>query len=250
MIRQVIGELKLNESCLSYDHFGRKIRSLFIAYGTGFEFCRFFEIYESETKGYICIFNAGMVISTSSEINVESLAPFILMTKPFKIEGKNAILLKLKDCLKGEYKSYERTLFEYLNNQCSEEIQVNEYPKLDIVYDIIDESFPNSFDYPLWLTDASHKIRHHISKIYLYNNCTTLTIEYDMDNYVLISQVATKISQRGKGFAGRLLCYTCDRLLCIGRKPVLYAKDNRISFYKSIGFKEIERNIVLERIEN
>lgn len=63
------------------------------------------------------------------------------------------------------------------------------------------EGFPNLSDYSLWLADTSHRIRHGISRVMTYKSCTTASISYDIDNHVLVGQVATKIASRGGGFA-------------------------------------------------
>ena len=64
-------------------------------------------------------------------------------------------------------------------------------PSLDDVYKILSEGFPNILDYPLWLTDTSHRCRHGVSHIMTYKNATTATIMFDIDDNVLVGEVAT-----------------------------------------------------------
>ena len=84
------------------------------------------------------------------------------------------------------------------------------------------------------------------SKIYLYNNCTTATVIYDVDDHVLIGQVATKKEARGKGYARELLYWIGHSLSLEGKTVKLFALDYRESFYKEIGFKAVSAENVIQ----
>ncbi len=72
---------------------------------------------------------------------------------------------------------------------------------------------------------------------------------FDIGNEVLIGQVATKLSARGSGYAREFLKWLAYFLNNLGKRAFLLALDIRVSFYREIGFREIETEIVLERID-
>ena len=98
------------------------------------------------------------------------------------------------------------------------------------------------------MTDTSHRIRRYKSRIYLYKNSTTATVQYIVKNNAFIGQVATTFEDRGKHYARQLLFYISEILLKQGIKAYLFARENRISYYEEIGFKPIMTDIIIERI--
>ena len=104
----------------------------------------------------------------------------------------------------------------------------------------------NSYD--LWLTDTSHKIRHGLSQCFMLGNFTTATIQYICDNTALVGHVATIPEERGRFHARKLLYWLGEKLNKEGVNVRLFARSHRVSYYEEIGFKEIGRDIVFERI--
>ncbi|MCI6561572.1 MAG: hypothetical protein MR434_09250 [Ruminococcus sp.] len=64
-----------------------------------------------------------------------------------------------------------------------------------------------------------------------------------------MAQVATSIQARGSGYAREFLRWLAEFLNNLGKKAYLLALDVRESFYREIGFREVEKEIVLERID-
>lgn len=152
----------------------------------------------------------------------------------------------------SNYQQLRRTLFALKSDNISatfDEADVEFNPKLSDVYDILKEGFPNLIDYPLWLTDTSHRCRHGVSHVLTYKNSTTVTIVFDQENHVMIGQVATRIANRGSGYARDFLKWLAAWLGELGKDAVLYALDIRRSFYQQIGFEEVETEYVLERVD-
>ena len=71
----------------------------------------------------------------------------------------------------------------------------------------------------------------------------------DIENDVLIGQVATKVESRGSGYAREFLKWLAAFLHQFNKKAYLLALDIRVSYYREIGFREVEKEIVLERID-
>lgn len=237
----VINTDKLHLSCC-----GRKILSYLNSYGTNYDFCRF---YVNENKDVMLLINSTLLIE-GENFNQDELISFVQMYKPFRIEGSpNAIKLLYE--IDGYHKLH-RTLFKLRidDNLVINECDVNFNPSLDNVYNILSEGFPNLLDYSIWLADTSHRIRHDISKVFVYKNSTTASIVYDIDGYVLVGQVATKISARGSGYARTFLKWLAAYLSKQGKTSFLYALDTRESFYREIGFEVYSNEYVMEKVDN
>lgn len=160
------------------------------------------------------------------------------MHLPFRIECPASFLPTLATL--PNYQKLRRTMFVLTPQPVSEEFQpeaVQKQPDLTAVYQILHEGFPNLLSYPLWLTDTSHRCRHGISQVLTYRDSTTVTILFDIENHVLVGQVATCAAARGSGYARDFLHWLANRLQQQGKYAVLYALDIRVSFYQEIGFK-------------
>lgn len=245
MIRHVedaslIDKDKLIDSCC-----GRRILSYLQAYGTGYDFCRFFV---NDSGSVILLINSTMLV-VGKKFESEELVTFAQMNKPFRIEGSDCAINGLKEI--DGYKRLHRTIFKLKSDNMSviDEQDINFDPKLDDVYEILMEGFPNLLDYNLWLADTSHRVRHGISRVFTYKGATTASITYDMNGFVLISQVATKISARGSGYARIFLKWLADYVKGQNKTAFLYALDTRESFYREIGFEVYNDEYVLERTD-
>lgn len=248
MIRQIENSEQINRDFLVRTYYGRKLTAYLEAYGTQYDFCRFYQlVYDDAVKGYMFQINATLVVCAEEEIPTDELEQYILMNLPFRVEAPSFILKNIEH-LDG-YHKLKRTKFEFSEhipeNFCEDELEDN--PKLDDAYDIITEGFPNMKNYGMWITENSHRIRRGISRIYLYKKCTTATVIYDIDGHVLIGQVATRESARGNGYARELLYWLGHKLRMQGKKISLFALDYRESFYREIGFNEISVESVIER---
>ncbi|MDE6657207.1 MAG: N-acetyltransferase [Oscillospiraceae bacterium] len=245
MIRQITEHKNLNINLLRKTWRGRKIYAYYKAYGLNYDFCQFYAVGEN---GILLKFNSTVLIVNPDEQETENLALFIQMHMPFRIECDMPVCAMLAKLL-PEYHSLHRTTFELMpdtQNQNFEEKFVEFNPSLEQVYQILQAGFPNLQDYALWLTDTSHRCRHGVSHVLTYKNSTTATIMFDIDNYILIGQVATLPEARGLGHARMFLRWLAGWLAQFDKKAVLYALDIRESFYREIGFKIIDTEYVLE----
>lgn len=230
---------------LHRDYYGRKILSYYRAYGLSYDFCKFYEISDDHNTGYIVHFNSIMIVCTESVLPVDELKPFIKMHAPFRVEAPWCVLERLCDI--SGYKMLKRTKFQFTDHMPDnfDETKLTTEASLDEIYEILHEGFPTLIEHGLWITEHSHKIRRGLSKIYLYNKCTTATVIYDVDDHVLIGQVATRPEARGKGFARELLYWIGHTLKQNGKTVSLFALDYRESFYREIGFEAVsEENVI------
>lgn len=245
MIKEIKSAGEISENFLMQTCCGRRILSYFNAYGTGYDFCRFFKSGES----VMLMINSTMLICGGS-FDHEEINFFVDMHKPFRIEGDQGVISMIKN---SGYIPLHRTTFQLVSTENTlpeDERDIDLEPKLDEVYSILNEGFPNLSDYPLWLADTSHRVRHGISRVMTYKSCTTASISYDINDFVLVSQVATRVSARGSGYARRFLTWLAGYLEKQGKTAVLYALDIRESFYREIGFKAVSEEFVLEKAKD
>ncbi|HAE53272.1 MAG TPA: N-acetyltransferase [Ruminococcus sp.] len=251
MIRLIKSESELDRQLLLKTLSGRKMLAYMKAYGAGYDFCRFYKITDVSGTGYMFIINSTLIICADDMLEAtEEIRIFIKMNLPFRIEGNQKILKGIK--IPEHYQVLNRTVFELIPDENSykfAEEYVDFNPNLPDVYKILSEGFPNIADFSLWYTDTSHRCRHGISRVFTYRNSTTASVVFDIENEVLIGQVATKVSARGSGYAREFLKWLALFLNTLGKRAFLLALDVRVSFYREIGFREIEKEIVLERTD-
>lgn len=250
MIKQIFNLEDFNKSFLKSNYYGRKLLSYLNAYGTSYDFCRFYSIQDNGVYAYMFQINSTLVISSALPLPPEEILCYINIYQPYRIEAPFYILNSLG--IPDGYKKLKRTQFEFSQHEPDSsfnESLIDENPNLMEVYDILAEGFPSMQDMSLWLTDTSHRVRRDISKIYLYNHCTTATILFDIDNNAVIGQVATKTSHRGKKYARELLYWIGSKLRSQGKNITLFALDYRESFYQEIGFSTYSIEDVLQQID-
>ena len=253
MIREMTRRSAAAADALSKCHYGRKILSCMTAYGVKYSFCRFFSLKSHGKTAYMMLQNSTLLISSQDDFSsdadaAEELTLFISMHIPFRVEGAQSLLQMLS--LRG-YQKLPRSVFQLRPGGISplfDPEQIDRNPKLDDVYQILSEGFPNLIAHDLWLTDTSHMVRHGLRHCYTYFGVTAASEIYDIGGHVLIGQVATKIRARGKGYARDFLHWIANDIDKAGKTGILYALDIRKSFYEEIGFKLIESEIVWERL--
>ena len=231
LIRQIYSpeEIKQTDS-----YYGRKIRAYIAAYGTGYDFCR---LYADDNNGAVLVYNSLAVVDADKS---DELDEFIEMISPVTVEAPIKTSLAIND----NYKRIHRTLFRVMPNEDFID-GINAMPPLDEVYKILAECF-DDIDYEMWYTDASHRIRHGISRIYLYGRTTAELAFYD-DGFAFLSHIATALDGRGKGAARALVGHIAGTLE--KQNTYLFARDFRRSFYESFGSKAVGEDI-LYQIEN
>lgn len=250
MIKLIEQESEFDRKLLLKSLSGRKMLAYLKAYGVGYDFCRFYRISDEKGVGFMFIINSTLIICADENLNTtDEIELFININMPFRVEGSQHILKNIKvPC----YQQLNRTIFELVpDDKPLESIEefVDFNPHLPDVYKILSEGFPNISDFSLWYTDTSHRCRHGISRTFTYRNSTTASAIFDIGNVVLIGQVATTESARGRGYAREFLKWLAAFFNGTGKKAYLMALDIRVSFYREIGFHEIEHEIVLERMD-
>lgn len=237
LIKQIFEDVP---SRLTKSYYGRKIYAAYNAYGTGYDFCRFYSCENPDGSfGTVHIYNSSMVIDGNAD--TDDIVTLIKMTKPANIEISGGTVLKADG-----YKMRHRTLFRAVSNKTDidfADITVN--GNAEECYKILAESFENMGRFEDWYVDISHRIRHGVSMLY-YCGETTVTRNFDIDGFVFVSHIATAESARGKGGARRLLYCLADKLAKEEKSMHLFALDHRKTFYEAIGFEPVAEDILYE----
>ena len=253
MITEITKEREVSRKALAECHYGRKILCCLLAYGTAYSFCRFFALRSGGKTAWMMLQNSTLLISSRDDFTGDAeaaveLSMFINMHQPFRVEGAQSLISALR--LTG-YQELRRSVFRLEPAPVSplfEPARVNTEPRLDDVYAILAEGFPNLIAYDLWLTDTSHMVRRGLRQCFTYFDMTAATAVYDYGGHVLIGQVATRTAARGRGYARDFLHWIANDLAARGKTGILYALDIRRSFYEEIGFTLLETEYVRERL--
>ncbi|MGN1133270.1 MAG: hypothetical protein ACI4RN_02330 [Oscillospiraceae bacterium] len=239
---------------LKSNHYSRRIKSNFNAYGGNYDFLKFFKIENNGMViGLASMFNSTLIISTLNDVEfddecIKEISVLISMNKPVTIELENQYADKLNSYIRKDYNSIVRKEFQYISKNSLPDIDVNETPELDDVFNVLKTGFPEiAAAYPMWLTDTSHRIRHGLAQSFLMGNYSTASIQYIVDRIALIGHVATIPEERGKFHARQLLFWIGEKLTADGFDVRLMARPHRVSYYEEIGFKDIASDIVFER---
>lgn len=209
----------------------QKIRSLYNAYGAGYDFCRF---YRAEGCFISVLDNSAVVCGEC--LDTEELRDFLLMCGVSDVFGEAA----LADKLCPPFSRSDVNLMRFCS-EISPEIS-HSIPTLSEAYDILKTAFP--IDFEPWYLDMSHRIRHGVSSL-AANGASCLCVQYDLNGEALLSQIATLPEHRNKGSAKRLINSVCASLP--NREFFVLCEDGLLDFYKKIGFSFVERKAVLVR---
>lgn len=229
MIKQIFTDIAPR---LTKSYYGGKILAAYRAYGAEYDFCRFYSCGE----GTVHIYNSSMVID--GNIDREDIPLLIGMTKPMSIEIQSGETPDIPDI----YERRHRTLFKL--KKCGEaaasaDIKTN--ADKAVCYGILKESFENMGSFEDWYVDISHRIRHGVSELFLYES-TTATKQFETESFAFLSHIATAEKARGKGAARRLLYALAERY----KAAYLFALDSRRSYYEEIGFEPVYEDILYE----
>ena len=213
----------------------QKIRALLQAYGTGYDFCRFYS-----AEGLIMAqFYDEFVICTFGNADFEELCEFLSFggaSKIFCSDDTGEILSETPElsCNKLNLMRFSRALSE----AC---VQVSEL-SLSQAYSILKTSF--EIDHEPWYLDMSHRIRHGISRFYGFNG-SVLCVQHNLCGEALLSQISTVPEMRNKGYASGLIRAVCRELS--ESEVFLLCEDKLVDFYEKIGFERYGVKCELKR---
>lgn len=201
----------------------QKIRALLSAYGTEYDFCRFFR----HDGGYLAALDGSFVIYADDRTDVTELAEFL------KIHGWSDIFCSeeiAKALCSGISAAY--TLVYRMNySGCFGTGTLPQECSPSEVWDIIGSRFAIEFE--PWYLDMSHRVRHGVSRCYSSGD-SALVVQHEIGGEALISQVCTRQGCEGRGSASGLLREVCGGL---SARAYVLCEHSLCGFYEKCGFE-------------
>ncbi len=212
----------------------QKIRALLIAYGTKYDFCRF---YVSESV-ILCETDGSFVLCEyTDDRDVNELAEFFTFhgfLEIFCSKKLGELLLRSLHC------SFQKINLMRFYGKAVPNEDIENSPPLDDVYKILKTTF--NIEYEPWYADMSHRIRHGVSGARVLGG-SALIIQHNLNGEALLSQIATLPEQRRLGGASRLIKAVCAELYA--SDVYVLCEDKLLPFYGGLGFEKVSEKMVL-----
>lgn len=225
---------KFNGSGLSDAHTSRVILSHLHAYGTSFDFCRFYGIFSKSPSGAISLFNGACAVSVYEGCSVgggmrRELAEFVDFTRPWIIE------LPERLAPRGGFSGYQQVNRSFFSVPPGDSADGLFDPEPDRVFKTV---FSQDDSYGLWLTDTMRRVNAGQSRLYGFES-SVLTVRFTENGKAYISDVATPYEDRGKGYVRTLLAKVSRVIADSGASAYLSAAGESAEFYRYLGYPEI-----------
>lgn len=213
-------------------HNKNKILSLYQAYKTTADFCRFYTVSENDKNSIACVFGNSLIYADNQLENYAELAAFASACNDISL--KTDCAFKIMEYINEDFEHQTLDINVY-NGKIYDIEDINKAPSLQKAYEIIASGFDN-IDFDFWYVDMSHRIRHGISKTFTYQNSSTATVQFDTGKEVFLSQIATLPQMQKKGLASALLRQIATRYTKENKLVYLFAKPKLREFYNHTGF--------------
>ena len=211
----------------------QKIRALLNAYGTSYDFCRFF-IQNEDT--YISALDMDFVLCEGENFVPEELINFSAMNGMKQLFCSEQAFTLIKPYINSKAHKINLMRFCGQGKFCETDSQ----PALSEVYTVLKDSFDIEFE--PWYLDMSHRIRHEVSACRKLND-SVLVIQHNINNEALLSQIATKTESRGQGIATKLILAVCHELS--DSDIYLLCDDDLVSFYNNACFELVDKKYII-----
>ncbi|MEM1485144.1 GNAT family N-acetyltransferase [Oscillospiraceae bacterium PP1C4] len=258
MIRFVTPELEpiFQETIDTFGVFSVKIYSQYQTYGAQSGIADFWLAFDgAQVTGVISKLNGCLTIAALSDVDADELSAFL-----GAVGGKFADAeLPLIERLGSQAESSWVLSFQQFNTPVVENLAGIFAPaeRLRSAYDLLclgSPQFSKEVPHDSWLTETSHKQRHHLADVYLLkvdnNDICTASIQFKSQTRAIIAGVATHPAYLRRGYGRQMIMHTVKESLGQGLVPYLLTGDDSLaSFYQQCGFEITGRwgRIDLER---
>lgn len=200
------------------------------AYGTGYDFCTF---YEGDTDdNMLALYYGGeLYVHCNENGDLQSIITFSEML------GAKAVMSDIKLSEESE------TLYIMTSGQmpavCNNRLKAEFTEDYRTVFEILKSGFSLSdYQFDEWYADTCHRVRHGISRLivmyYGSEPVATATVLFDDDKSCFLSHIAVRRDMQKNGIGTALL--SCTANLLDNRKITLTCKENVQRFYINCGF--------------
>ena len=204
-----------------------RINAYYRAYGTGYDFCTFYE-----GNNTLALYYGGeLYVHGNENADTESLLAFSDML------GARAVMSDIRLSEKSE------TLYIMTSGQmpavCNNRLKAEFTEDYRTVFEILKSGFSLSdYQFDEWYADTCHRVRHDISRLivmyYGSEPAATATVLFDDDKSCFLSHIAVRRDMQKNGIGTALL--SCTANLLDNRKITLICKKNVQRFYINCGF--------------
>ena len=207
-----------------------RINAYYRAYGTGYDFCTF---YEGDTSDNMLALYYGseLYVHCNENGDSQSIITFSEML------GAKAVMSDIKLSEESE------TLYIMTSGQmpavCNNRLKAEFTEDYRTVFEILKSGFSLSdYQFDEWYADTCHRVRHGISRLivmhYGSEPTATATVLFDDDKSCFLSHIAVRRDMQKNGIGTALL--SCTANLLDNRKITLICKKNVQRFYINCGF--------------
>lgn len=197
------------------------------AYGTGYDFCTFYE-----GDNMLALYYGGeLYVHCNENGDLQSIITFSEML------GAKAVMSDIKLSEESE------TLYIMTSGQmpavCNNRLKAEFTEDYRTVFEILKSGFSLSdYQFDEWYADTCHRVRHGISRLivmyYGSEPAATATVLFDDDKSCFLSHIAVRRDMQKNGIGTALL--SCTANLLDNRKITLICKKNVQRFYINCGF--------------
>ncbi len=211
----------------------QKIRALFDAYGTKYDFCRFYR----QGSSFISVLDGSVVICSGEGCDYSELADFLIIQGFSDIFCSSEAGKKLANALDCNYELVDLMKFSGGTSDCDFDTDT----PLSDVFAIIREGFDIEFE--PWYLDMSHRVRHGITECCMLDSKAALVIQHNINGEALLSQVASLKAHRGEGFAKKLVTSVAASLA--PSEVFIVCEVDLVGFYEKCGFELLDKKCII-----
>ncbi len=211
-----------------------RIQALLRAYGTAYDFCRFY--LQEESGALLSVLDDSGILEAGADADLAEWADYLLASgiRELSAVGETGALFGQELPLTHS----SGAIMAYSGEASSSEkpLQARTMSELERVYRILCSGFEMG-DFDRWYCDISHRIRHDTAYLYLLEErgCAFAVSQGDR---LFLSGVAVLPEQRGQGTGSRLLRAILSEY--VGKTAAVYSRNpNADRFYRRLGFEQI-----------
>lgn len=200
------------------------------AYGTGYDFCTFYEG-DTDDNMLALYYGSELYVHCNENGDSQNIITFSEML------GAKAVMSDIKLSEESE------TLYIMTSGQmpavCNNRLKAEFTEDYRTVFEILKSGFSLSdCQFDEWYADTCHRVRHGISRLivmrYGSEPVATATVLFDDDKSCFLSHIAVRRDMQKNGIGTALL--SCTANLLDNRKITLICKKNVQQFYINCGF--------------
>lgn len=206
-----------------------RINAYYRAYGTGYDFCTFYD-----GDNMLALYYGGeLYVHCNENGDLQSIITFSEML------GAKAVMSDIK--LSEESEQLYIMTSGQMPAVCNNRLKAEFTEDYRTVFEILKSGFSLSdYQFDEWYADTCHRVRHGVSRlIVMYSGdipVATVTILFSDDKECFLSHIAVRQDMQKNGI-GKALLYSTAQLLD-NRKITLACKKNVRQFYINCGFTQ------------